>query len=316
MAVYTPLTEAQIAEFLTQYDLGAFASAQGIAEGVENTNYLIHTSHAPYILTLFEQRTRLEDLPYFTQLMQWLSARGIPCPQPMPRRDGRVLSALQEKPALIVSFLEGSGVQAIRPEHLPQLGALVAKLHLAGMEFPHRRANALSLEGWEKLMDKIGDEADSIEPGLADLIREEYRYVSEHWPQGLPSGPVHADLFPDNVFFKRGRSGWELSGVIDFYFACHDFWAYDLAICINAWCFDARHRFVKERADALLYAYTDQRSLTPEEETALPVLLRGAALRFLLTRAHDWLHTPKDALVTKKDPLEYAQKLRFHQQPQ
>jgi homoserine kinase type II len=313
MAVYTPLTDAQIASFLEQYDVGPLVLAAGIAEGIENTNYLVHAGADKYILTLFEQRAKLEDLPYFTTLMQWLHGRGIPCPLPIARRDGRMLGVLREKPALMVSFLEGSGVAAIRPEHLPQLGLLTARMHLAGMEFPHRRDNALSLAGWEALIEKIGDRADEVSPGLFALQREEFNFLSEHWPSGLPSGPVHADLFPDNVFFLRDRGAWKLSGVIDFYFACNEAWAYDLAICINAWCFDGRHRFIPQHAQALMASYCDARSLTPEEERAMPLLLRGAALRFLLTRTHDWLYTPSDALVTRKDPMEYLEKLKFHQ---
>lgn len=323
MAVYTKLTDSDIAEFLSHYAIGSLVSAKGIAEGVENTNYLLEVSASPIeptgegtkkcILTLFEQRTKIEDLPYFTTLMQWFSARGIPCPLPIARKDGRALGVLAGKPALIVSFLEGSGVRAIRQEHMQPLGKLIAQMHLTGMDFPHRRENALSLPGWEILVAKIEKRIDEIDPMLYDLIHHELRFLSEHWPSGLPTGPIHADLFPDNVFFQRERGAWALSGVIDFYFSCHDFWAYDLAIVINAWCFDERHKFVKERTDALMYAYTDARSLTHEEEDSLAILLRGAALRFLLTRAHDWLYTPQDALVSKKDPMEYAIKLQFHQ---
>jgi homoserine kinase type II len=311
MAVYTKLTHADITEFLAQYDLGDVLESEGIAEGVENTNYLVKTSQGKLILTLFEQRTKLEDLPYFTSLMQHLYSQGIPCPLPMAKRDGRVLSAFKEKPALVVSFLEGSGVGNIKQEHCLALGALMAKMHLAGADFPHRRANALSLEGWEMIAHKIKDRADDISPGLSAMIREELNALYEHWPNGLPSGPIHADVFPDNVFFSRERGSAKLSGVIDFYFACHDMWAYDVAIAVNAWCFDARHKLVPERVQALMQAYTDIRPFTPEEEQAMPLLLRGAALRFLLTRAHDWLHTPADALVTRKDPLEYLAKLQF-----
>lgn len=318
MAVFTPLSQSDIAEFITRYEIGALADAQGITEGVENTNYLIEISPPPegggdtrYILTLFERRSKLEDLPYFAALMEWLAARGIPCPLPIKKTDGGVFSALKEKPAMLVSFLEGTGVSAIRQEHLPQIGKLAAEMHLAGMEFPHRRANALSVAGWEALAAKIDGRADTIEPGLDALIEDELRYLRECWPSGLPGGPIHADLFPDNVFFQRERGGARLSGVIDFYFACHDAWAYDLAICVNAWCFDGRHRFVPERAQALIGAYNDIRPMSDEETTAMPILLRGAALRFLLTRTLDWLDTPPSAQIVKKDPLEYARKLEF-----
>lgn len=313
MAVYTTLTDEEIAGFIARYGLGDVISAAGITEGIENTNYFVETSEGKYILTLFEQRAHPEELPYFVHLMQWFAARGIPCPLPVAREDGGVLGALKEKPALLVTFLEGSGVGSVRMEHLPQLGKLVADMHITGMDFPHRRENALSLGGWEQLIRKIGTDADSIEPGLTDIISEEYNYLSEHWPSGLPSGPVHADLFPDNVFFLRDRGSFKLSGVIDFYFACHEMWAYDMAVCVNAWCFDDRHRMVPDRVQALMAAYNDIRPMNDEENAAMPVLLRGAALRFLLTRTYDWVNTPKDAQVVKKDPLEYRAKLQFFQ---
>ncbi|MFO0389815.1 MAG: homoserine kinase [Alphaproteobacteria bacterium] len=326
MAVYTPLTHDEIAEYLTRYNVGTLVSAKGITEGVENTNYLLTVIPAEagiqtpqqvrgdkYILTLFEQRSRMEDLPYFVSLMQHFSKRGVPCPLPIAKKDGGVLGALKEKPAMMVSFLEGSGVHAIRMEHMPQLGALVANMHIAGMDFPHKRENQLSVDGWEDLRHKIGDRADEIEAGLADILKEECIYLTEHWPSTLPEGAIHADLFPDNVFFLRDRGAFKLSGVIDFYFSCHDMWAYDLAICINSWCFDDRHKFVPERAQALLAAYNDVRPMTDEEGRAMPILLRGAALRFLLTRAYDWINTPADAQVVKKDPLEYLAKLSFFQ---
>lgn len=314
MAVYTPLSKNDIETLLAQYDIGALVSFDPIAEGIENTNYLLVTADNQFILTLFEKRTRPEDLPYFTALMEWWSARGIHCPQPIGMKNGRVLAAVKEKPALIVNFLDGQGVNKITPEHLKQLGSLAAEMHVTGMDFPHVRANPLSVQGWETIIDKIIDHVDEIAPGLRMLINEEFNFLSENWPDGLPSGPIHADLFPDNVFFSKtfGKQP-QLSGVIDFYHACNDAWAYDLAICVNAWCFDERHRFVPERTQALMQFYTNQRSLTPEEEAAFPLLLRGAALRFLLTRAHDWLHRDPKALVTPKDPMEYAAKLKFFQ---
>lgn len=314
MAVYTPLTEPELRGFLAQYDLGELVAWKGIAEGVENSNFMVETAQGKFILTLFEKRTKLEELPYFLHLMEWMHERGVICPLPVRSREGRALHALKDKPAAMVTFLEGGGVDTIRLEHLPQLGEFMARAHLAGAEFPHERANALSVEGWAELIEKIGGRADEIAPDLAGMIREELIHLAEHWPSGLPGGPIHADLFPDNVFFVRARGGFTLSGVIDWYFACNDAWAYDLAIVINAWCFDARHRLVPERVAALMQAYTDARALTPEEERALPVLLRGAALRFLLTRAHDKLFHPEGAVVTPKDPMEYVAKLQFFQQ--
>jgi homoserine kinase type II len=314
MAVYTHLTRDDIAAFLSGYDVGSLADFTGITEGVSNTNYLIETSKGKYILTLFERRFRLEDLPYFTALMEWWSTRGIDCPSPIRMKDGRVLSALKERPALVVSFLEGDGVKKITLDHLHALGALAAKMHITGMDFPHKRDNALSLKGWENLVDAVYERADEIVPGLGKIISDEYNYLNENWPQELPGGPIHADLFPDNVFFTKlfGKKS-VLSGVIDFYFACNDAWAYDLAICVNAWCFDERHRLVPERVQTLMQSYNEERSMTMEEDAAFPLLLRGAALRFLLTRTQDWLNPAKGADITLKDPLEYLAKLQYFQ---
>ncbi len=345
MAVYTQLSQADIEGLLAQYDIGALKSFEPIAEGVTNTNYLLTlTSPSPlagegrgggqshastphpnlppqggkgcletkYILTLFEKHFELSELPYFTALMQWWHARGISCPQPIQNKSGGTLCALKEKPALIVSFLEGNGIKNILPEHLLQLGTLAAKMHISAMDFPHTRENHLSLQGWEKIIDDIIERVDEIEPGLKKLIAEEYNYLSDNWPSDLPRGTIHADLFPDNVFFTKalGKKA-ELSGVIDFYFSCNDFWAYDLAIIINSWCFDERHRLVKERMQALFAGYNEIRSMSSEEEAAFSLLLRGSALRFLLTRSYDWLNRDEGALVNVKDPLEYARKLRW-----
>ncbi len=314
MAVYTQVTEAEVWDFLSHYDVGMLVSLEPIAEGVTNTNYLLTTDKNKYILTLFEKHFTLEELPYFAALMGWWSQRGISCPKPIANRDGRTLSALKEKPAVLVSFLDGDGVKNITPEHLSQLGTLLAKMHIEGMGFPHTRENALSLKGWEKLIDATSERLDEIEPDLRRLILDEYNYLSENWPNDLPKGPVHADLFPDNVFFEKpfGRS-LQLTGVIDFYFSCTDYWAYDLAIVVNAWCFDARHRLVKERVQALMEAYNSVRTMSAEEDVSMSLLLRGAALRFLLTRADAWLNPDAGALVTAKDPLEYVAKLKFFQ---
>jgi len=314
LAVYTQLDASDIKSFLSRYDIGGLESFKGITEGVSNTNYLVETTQGKFILTLFEKHFKLEELPYFVALMDWWAQRGISCPEPIRMTDGGALSALKERPALLVSFLEGEGVRKITPEHLMQLGALAAQMHISGMEFPYSRANGLSLLAWESMIDMISERADEITPGLKKRISNEYNYLSEHWPQDLPGGPIHADLFPDNVFFTKafGKSP-KLSGVIDLYFSCHDFWAYDLAICVNAWCFDERHRFVPERVQALMQSYNDARPMTQEEEASFPLLLRGAALRFLLTRSYDRLNPVLGADITPKDPLEYVAKLEFFQ---
>ncbi len=309
MAVYTDVTDGDITAFLSQYDIGALASFKGIAEGVENSNYLLLTERAPYILTLYEKRVVPEDLPFFLALMEYLAGRGVPCPTPIPGRDGEALRVLCERPAAIVSFLKGFWPRRITPEHCAALGEAMASMHLAGRDFPGRRSNALSLPGWQELFAACQARADEVAPGLAATIADELRLFESHWPDDLPSGVVHADLFPDNVFFEGDR----LSGLIDFYFACNDHFAYDLAVCLNAWCFERSDEFNVTKARKLLSAYRDVRPLSISELEALPMLARGAAVRFLLTRLYDWLNQVEGALVKPKDPLEYLRKLRFHQ---
>lgn len=308
MAVYTEVSDEELAAFIASYDLGDLLSCKGIAEGVENTNYLVHTSSGPHILTLYEKRVARADLPFFLGLMEHLSAAGITCPLPVRDRKGEMLRELAGRPAAIVTFLEGIWLRRPRPEHCKALGEALATMHLAGRDFPLKRANALSVSAWRPLYSELGSKADQIAGGLADEIERELADLEAIWPTTLPEGVIHADLFPDNVFFLGDR----LSGFIDFYFACNDVLAYDIAICLNAWCFEADNSFNITKARALLRAYTGVRPLTASEFDALPVLARGAALRFLLTRVYDWLHTSRDALVRPKDPLEYQRKLRFH----
>lgn len=308
MAVYTEVSDDELSSFLASYDLGEALSFKGIAEGVENTNYLVHTEAGPHILTLYEKRVSLEDLPFFLGLMEHLAARGVSCPLPVRDRNGEMLRELSGRPAAIITFLEGLWVRRPSAEHCAALGETLAKLHLAGQDFPMTRANALSVSGWRPLHDSCRGGADSILQGLNAEVSEELSSLEDAWPCDFPQGVIHADLFPDNVFFLGGR----VSGVIDFYFACNDMLAYDIAICLNAWCFEQDGSFNITKARALLRAYTALRPFTDEEFEALPVLARGAALRFLLTRIYDWLNTSADALVKPKDPLEYVRKLRFH----
>lgn len=313
MAVYTQLANETIAALVEEtYGLGRLALAVGIAQGVENSNYLLELADGTkYILTLYEKRVSAADVPFFLGLMQHLAAAGIACPQPVPRRDGSLWGEVAGRPAAMVTFLQGKSRTQLEPVHCASMGAATARLHAAVSDVAATRPNTLSLAGWQALGARIESRVDEIEPGLRQRIAHELGYLAEHWPttEALPGGIVHADLFPDNVFFE----GDAVSGIIDFYFACTDRFAYDLAITLNAWCFDGQHRFVPARAAALMAAYQQHRPLTGAEKAAMPLLLRGAALRFLLTRAHDLLFHEKSALVTPKDPLEYAAKLRFHQ---
>ena len=308
MAVYTEITDDELTTFVSDYDIGRIVSLKGIAEGVENSNYLLQTDRTNYILTIYEKRVAEEDLPFFLGLMDHLAGRDFPCPTPIHGRDGAALRRLAGKPAAIVSFLAGLSVRRPTTDHCAQLGAALAQMHLAGAGFPVRRDNALSAPSWRPLFEGSRNRADTLEPGLADLIAQELTAIEQEWPRDLPNGVIHADLFPDNVFFLDNR----LSGFIDFYFACNDFYAYDVAVCLNAWCFETDGGFNITKARALLTAYRRQRPTTPAELAALPLLARGAALRFLLTRLHDWLNQVPGALVRPKDPLEYWRKLMFH----
>jgi homoserine kinase type II len=308
LAVYTDITEDDLRNFLIQYDVGSLTSYKGIAEGVENSNFLLHTTKDPLILTLYEKRVEKSDLPFFLGLMQHLAAKGLSCPLPLPRKDGELLGELSGRPAALISFLEGMWLRKPEAKHCREVGKALAAMHLAGEGFEIKRPNALSVDGWKVLWDKSEDRADEVEKGLKQEIRPEIDYLAAHWPKDLPAGVIHADLFQDNVFFL----GDELSGLIDFYFACNDLLAYDVSICLNAWCFEKDGSYNVTKGKALLEGYQSVRPLSEAELDALPLLARGSALRFFLTRLYDWLTTPAGALVVKKDPLEYLRKLRFH----
>jgi homoserine kinase type II len=309
MAVYTEVTDEALSEFLGGYELGRVVSFKGIAEGVENSNFLLRTEAGQFILTLYEKRVHEEDLPFFVGLMEHLAARGITCPQPVRSRGGEALGRLAGRAAAIVTFLDGLWIRRPQPRHCAAVGEALARMHEAGADFALTRANALSIGGWPALVASAGARADEVSTGLAEETARELGALQAVWPMGLPSGVIHADLFPDNVFFLGDR----LSGLIDFYFACNDAFAYDLAVCLNAWCFEVDGAFNVSKGMAMIGGYERLRRLQPEEVAALPYLARGAALRFMLTRLVDWLNVPPGALVAPKNPLEYLAKLRFHQ---
>lgn len=309
MAVYTEVGDEDLIAFIAEYDLGDVVSCKGIAEGVENTNYLLQTTRGRYILTLYEKRVKASDLPYFLGLIEHLAAAGVTCPVPLHGRDGNALRRLCGRPAAMVSFLDGMWPRRIKPDHCSELGAALARLHVAGDSYAATRPNALSVQAWRPLFDTCATRADSVSPGLSGILARELDHLESNWPKDLPTGVCHADLFPDNVFFIGGA----LSGIIDFYFACTDFFAYDLAICLNAWCFERDNSFNITKARIMLSRYRTVRPFSDAEVQALPLLARGSALRFLLTRLYDWLHHPEGALVKPKDPLDYLAKLGFHQ---
>jgi len=308
MAVYTDVAVDELDRFLSGYDLGRLRSYKGIAEGVENSNFLVHTEAGYFILTLYEKRVAAADLPFFLGLMEHLAARGITCPQPVRNRQGGVLGTLAGRPAAMVTFLDGMWIRRPSAAHCEAVGEALARLHLAGADFGMTRRNALSVESWRGLYEQARDGADRVHTDLRSTIAAEVDALERAWPRDLPHGVIHADLFPDNVFFLDTT----VSGLIDFYFACTDMLAYDVAICLNAWCFEPDHAYNVTKGRALLKGYDRVRPLAAAERAALPVLARGAALRFLLTRLIDWLAVPPGALVKPKDPLEYFRKLRFH----
>jgi homoserine kinase type II len=308
VAVYTEFGDEEFAAFMAEYDLGTVLSGKGIAEGVENSNHLLSTERGQFILTLYEKRVHPADLPFFLGLMEHLAGRGISCPLPVRDRGGHALNHLAGRPAAIVTFLPGMWVRRPAAAHCGAVGAAMAHLHLAGDGFALSRRKALSVSGWRPLYDLCRSRADIVQPGLSAEIEDELDYLEVNWPRNLPEGVIHADLFRDNVFFLGDR----LSGIIDFYFACNDALAYDIAIGINAWCFEADVSLNITKARAFLAGYQSVRQPTPAEIAALPILCRGSALRFLLTRLYDWLEVPAGALVVPKDPIEYYRKLRFH----
>jgi homoserine kinase type II len=305
MAVYTEVSDAELEAFLAEYDIGSPESFKGIAEGVENSNYLLTTTEGPYFVTLYEKRVDPADLPFFLGLMDHLAARGINCPRPIHGRDGKALRTLAGRPAAITTFLQGLWPRRMTLGHCSQVGEALAALHLAGHDFEIKRPNALSVAGWRPLYE---GSRDHIDAPLAAELEAEIDFFETNWPAGLPSGVIHADLFNDNVLFLHDR----LSGLIDFYFACNDALAYDVAICLNAWCFEPDKSFNATKCRALLQGYEAVRPLGADERKVMPLLARGSALRFLLTRLYDWVHTPPDALVKRKDPQEYLAKMRFH----
>jgi homoserine kinase type II len=308
MAVYTEIGDDELRSFVAAYDIGEVLSCKGIAEGVENSNYLLATERGSFILTLYEKRVSPADLPFFIALMDHLAHQGVACPTPVRARDGAALRELCGRPAAIVTFLNGMWPRRIDPVHCAGVGAALARLHRAGESFPMVRPNDLSLDGWRRLYAACASRADEVQAGLGDELGDELEWLGSVWPKNLPSGVIHADLFPDNVFFRDH----ELTGLIDFYFACNDAFAYDLAICINAWCFEPDGDFNITKARLLVGHYRGERPLSEAEIAALPLLARGSALRFLLTRLYDWLNQTAGALVRPKDPLEYLKRLRFH----
>jgi homoserine kinase type II len=310
MAVYTDVAFEDLESLLADYDIGAPRSFKGIAEGVENSNFLLQTDRANFILTLYEKRVSATDLPFFLGLMDHLASHGVACPLPVKSRSGAQWATLNGRPAAILTYLDGLSLRRPEPHHCASAGAALAGLHEAGKDFAPARANALSVAGWRKLVETTLSGADDVQRGLAELISSSLRALETSWPRDLPSGVIHADLFPDNVLFMNDK----VSGLIDFYFACNDFYAYDLAVMLNAWCFEIDGGYNITKGRSLIAAYRQKRALSAEECASLPLLAQGAALRFLLTRLADWQNRDPNALVRPKDPRDFVKRLRFHLQ--
>jgi homoserine kinase type II len=310
MAVYTTVSAEALQAFLRGFDVGEGVAHKGIAEGIENSNYLVLTTRSRYILTLYEKRVREPDLPFFLDLIDHLAAAGLPVPRAVQDRLGERIHRLEDRPACLIEFLPGLSVSRPTPAQARAAGAAMGRMHRALADFSPERPNELGVAAWRALLARCAGGMDEIAPGLRERVARTLDEVEAAWPQDLPRGAIHADLFPDNVLML----GDQVTGLIDFYFACTDLRAYDLAVMHGAWAFDATGaRYDAEVGRALVEGYAAESPLTEQERAALPVLARGACVRFLLTRAWDWLNTPADALVTRKDPLAYLRRLESYE---
>lgn len=308
MAVYTQVNDKALDEFLQNYTIGYATSLKGIAEGVENSNYFLETSGGKFILTLYERRVSAKDLPYFLDLMAFTASKGLPAAGVRSQKSGKRLGTLAGRPAAIIDFLPGLSTHTPSGVHAKAAARILGKFHQVTEDFSAKRSNPLSLSGWKKMAGQIGQDADKCSPKLSLLIDEELNYLATHWPKNIRRGTTHSDLFPDNILFQ----GDTVSGIIDFYFASDDFLAYDLAVMINSWCFGESQQINHDHVEALIQGYEDQNGLPDTEKQVLPLLMRGSALRFLLTRLYDWLNQQQNALVKVKDPMDYVRILDCH----
>jgi homoserine kinase type II len=309
MAVYTQVSAEALGALLAGYDVGSLVSAKGIAEGVENSNYLVDTTGGRFILTLYEKRVDASDLPFFMALLDRLADKGLPVPRAIRDRGGRQIQEVAGRPACLIEFLPGVSVSHPTAPQARATGAALGQMHGALADFTMERPNALGPAGWHKLAERCGADLDHISPGLRQRVADELTWLDRNWPAALPRSVVHADLFPDNVLMQGDR----VTGMIDFYFACSDVRAWDVAVTHSAWCFESDGTgFHGDLGAALIAGYDETFGLSAEERAAFPALARGSCLRFLLTRAWDWLNTPADALVTRKDPLAFLRRLDFY----
>ena len=308
MAVYTKLEHQEVRQFLEQYNINNFKDYKGITEGVENTNYLIKTSEQDYILTIYEKRVDENDLPFFIKLLSYLSENKFPCPKPIANKNNEKINRIKNKNAALVTFINGQSKNKITSEECFEIGKITAQLHEITKKFDINRKNNLSIENWESIFEKTIKQKIDLDESIIKKTKNYLNFLKDKWPKNLPQGIIHADLFPDNIFFTNNK----VSGIIDFYFACNDFFAYEIAICINSLCFDNNSTFNMTKAKNLIDGYTSIRTLSEDEKKYLPILSMGAAMRFFLTRLYDFYHTDNKADVKIKDPFEYLKKIEFH----
>jgi homoserine kinase type II len=308
MAVYTKLEHKEVEQFLEQYSINNLESYQGIIEGVENTNYLIKTSLQNYILTIYEKRVNEKDLPFFIKLLSSLSENKFPCPKPIANKNNQKINKIKNKNAALVTFLNGKSKNKLTSEDCFEIGKVTAQLHEITKEFAINRKNNLSIENWDAILEKSIEKKTDLEKSIVEKTKNYLEFLKKNWPKNLPTGIIHADLFADNIFFTNNK----VSGIIDFYFACNDFFAYEIAICLNSICFDNNSTFNMNKAKNLIDGYTSIRKLSDDEKKYLPILSMGAAMRFFITRLYDFYHTDNRAEVKIKDPFEYFKKVEFH----
>jgi len=311
MAVYTKLSEKELNKFFLKYNLGKFLNYKEIKEGIENTNYLIHLERGKFILTLYEKRVEEKDLPFFISLMRNLFDKNFPSPEPIVNKNGNYINEIAGKKAAVVSFLEGKAKKNLSPNDCYEVGINTANMHLITKNLTGKRENKLSVNSWRKIYDKVKKDCSQIHPKLTDIVENNLNQIEKNWPKNIPSGIIHADLFPDNIFFKNNK----LSGIIDYYFSCYDFYAFEIAICLNALCFEGKNEnlsFNVTKAKKFIDGYSSKRKLNENEKESLKILCQGAAIRFLLTRVFDYLNLIEGAVVKIKDPIEYLKRLEFH----
>ena len=311
MAVYTKLSDNTLKEFFYKYNLGKLLTYQEIKEGIENTNYFIQTEKGKFILTLYEKRIEEKDLPFFISLMRNLFDKNFPSPEPIINKNGSYISEVSGKKSAVVSFLDGESKKNLSPENCHDVGIYAAKLHSITKGLSGKRQNKLSVNSWRNIFNKVKNDCSKIHSNLPSIIETNLDIIEKKWPKNIPSGIIHADLFPDNIFFKNN----ELSGIIDFYFSCNDFYAFEIAICLNALCFEGKNEnlsFNVTKAKRFIEGYSSVRKLGEDEKECLKILCQGAAIRFLLTRVFDYLNLIEGAVVKIKDPIEYLKRLEFH----